>query len=39
MRQVHVSLENVEILELYDLIKKYLQNQKLEIVMFLLGMR
>ncbi|MGA8084670.1 MAG: hypothetical protein WB988_22690, partial [Candidatus Nitrosopolaris sp.] len=32
MRQVHVALENVEILELYDLIKKYLQNQKLEII-------
>jgi hypothetical protein len=32
MRQVHVTLDNVEILELYDLIKKYLENQKLEII-------
>src|SRR5947209_6184051 len=33
MKQVHVSLHNVEqINELYDLIKKYLQNLKLEII-------
>jgi hypothetical protein len=33
MKQEHVSLQNVEdILELYDLIKKYMQNLKLEII-------
>ena len=33
MKQVHVSLQNVDQFnELYDLIKKYLQNQKLEII-------
>lgn len=32
MRQEHVSLQNVQISELYDLIKKYLQDLKLEII-------
>jgi hypothetical protein len=32
MRQEHVSLQNVQVLELYDLIKKYLQELKLEII-------
>ena len=33
MKQVHVSLQNVDqINELYDLIKKYLQNLNLEII-------
>ena len=32
MRQEHVSLQNVQILQLYDLIKKYLQDLKLEII-------
>jgi hypothetical protein len=32
MRQEHVSLQNVQILQLYDLIKKHLQDLKLEII-------
>lgn len=32
MRQEHVSLQNVQVLQLYDLIKKYLQEIKLEII-------
>ena len=32
MRQEHVILQNVDITELYDLIKKYLQDLKLEII-------
>jgi hypothetical protein len=32
MRQEHVILQNVQITELYDLIKKYLQDLKLEII-------
>ena len=33
MRQEHVTLQNVEISQLYDLIKKYLQELKLDIIM------
>ena len=32
MRQEHVILQNVEISELYDKIKKYLQDLKLDII-------
>ena len=32
MRQEHVSLQNVQVSQLYDLIKKYLQDLKLEII-------
>jgi hypothetical protein len=32
MRQEHVTLQNVEISRLYDLIKKYLQELKLDII-------
>ena len=32
MRQEHVTLQNVEITQLYDLIKKYLQQLKLDII-------
>lgn len=31
MSQQHLSLQNVQVLQLYDLIKKYLQDLKLEI--------
>jgi hypothetical protein len=32
MRQEHVSLQNVQVSQLYDLIKKYLEDLKLEII-------
>jgi hypothetical protein len=32
MPQQHLSLQNVQVLQLYDLIKKYLQDLKLEII-------
>jgi hypothetical protein len=32
MRQEHVSLHNVQVSQLYDLIKKYMQDLKLEII-------
>jgi hypothetical protein len=32
IRQEHVTLQNVEITQLYDLIKKYLQQLKLDII-------
>ena len=32
MRQEHVTLQNVEVSELHDKIKKYLQDLKLDII-------